>query len=150
MQKSTKILLRQIQEANLSGREYRESLLAKVEEQIKVAMAHSNYSWLLEHSGKDIVNMARLNYRNDMDISSQFGGFIDANIPLPSVTSSAGVFSISVRGDADKEKLKFGRRYSKSNLNSKSISTLSLYFKEAAEQLDKNDKEKIWGWLNNE
>ncbi|MDO4803811.1 MAG: non-ribosomal peptide synthetase [Lachnospiraceae bacterium] len=127
-----------------------EALLGRTQEQIKVAMAHSNYSWLLDHSDKNIVNMARLNYRNNMDISMRFEGFIDANLPLPSVTSSAGVFSISIRDDAGNEKLKFGRRYSKSNLNRESIDTLSSYFKEAAEQLDQNDKKKMWSWLNNE
>ncbi len=127
-----------------------DTLIRRAQEQIKVAMANSNYSWLLDHSDKDIVNMARLNYRNNMDISASFNGFIDANMPVPSVSTSAGVFSISVRDDADKEKLHFGRRYSKSNLNSKSIDTLSTYFKEAAEQLDLNDKKKLWSWLNNE
>ena len=124
-----------------------DSLFGRAEEQIKAAMAHSNDSWLLDHSGKDIVKMARLNYRNNMDVSAQFGGFIEANIPMPSVSTSAGVFSISIRDDADKDKLKFGRRYSRSNLSSSSVEKLSQYFKEAAELLDENDKKKMWSWL---
>ena len=126
-----------------------ETLLKRAQEQISVAMAHSNYSWLLDESGMDIVNMARLNYRNNMDISAHFEGFIDANLPVPSVSSSAGVFAISVRDDADKENLRFGRRYSKSNLTGESVEKLSMYFKEAAELLDRNNKDEIWSWLNN-
>lgn len=80
----------------------------------------------------------------------QFEGFIDANLPLPSVTASAGVFSISVRDDADKAALRFGRRYSTSNLTAESVDRLSAYFKEAAELLDRNDQKEIWSWLNNE
>jgi acyl-CoA synthetase (AMP-forming)/AMP-acid ligase II/acyl carrier protein len=127
-----------------------DTLLERAQEQIKVSMAHSNYSWLLDHSDQNIVNMARLNYRNDMDISTHFEGFIDANMPVPSVSASAGVFSISVRDDDGREKLQFGRRYSTSNLNRESIDLLSAYFKEAAELLDQNDKKKLWSWLNNE
>lgn len=130
--------------------DHTETLLMRAEEQIKVAMANSNYSWLLDHSDMDIVNMVRLNYRNNMDISMQFEGFIDANLPLPSVTASAGVFSISVRDDADKAALRFGRRYSTSNLTAESVDRLSAYFKEAAELLDRNDQKEIWSWLNNE
>ena len=107
-------------------------------------------STMLINSDQNIVNMARLNYRNDMDISTHFEGFIDANMPVPSVSASAGVFSISVRDDDGREKLQFGRRYSTSNLNRESIDLLSAYFKEAAELLDQNDKKKLWSWLNNE
>ena len=126
------------------------ALLDRAQEQINMAMAHSNDSWLLDHSGMDIVNMARLNFRNNMDISAHFEGFIDANLPLPSVSTSAGVFSISVRDDADQEKLRFGRRYSRSNLTDRSIQLLSQYFIEAAHLLDRNDKNAIWSWLNHE
>ena len=127
-----------------------EALLGRAGEQIGMAMAHGDYSWLLRDSGMDIVNMARLNYRNNMDVSMKFEGFIDENIPLPSVSASAGVFSISVRDDAGREKLRFGRRYSKSNLSSASVELLSSYFKEAAKLLDLNDRQKMWSWLDNE